>query len=118
MSEPVVADSIFCVREVDTSTGLPMTLGSAGISRAALPAGIILSCRWPCVSCDAMLYVCVLGYACISSSYCYRRSAPARAGSSRVAGQVEIEGAQSGLSGRWSFGDGQGCRDVCIVCGV
>jgi hypothetical protein len=49
-SEPVVAESIFWVIEVVTSTGLPMRFGSAGISRAPLPAGVtILSCDCPCV---------------------------------------------------------------------
>ena len=58
MSEPVVADIIFWVREVVTSTGLPIMLGSAGMSRAPLPAGTILSCGWPCVWSDAMLWLC------------------------------------------------------------
>jgi len=45
MTEPVVAESIFWVIEVVTSTGLPMTFGSAGMSRAPLPEGpSILSC--------------------------------------------------------------------------
>jgi hypothetical protein len=49
-SEPVVAESIFWVIEVVTSTGLPMRFGSAGISRAPLPDGVtILSCDCPCV---------------------------------------------------------------------
>lgn len=45
MREPVVAESIFWVIEVVTSTGLPIIFGSAGMSRAPLPAGCsILSC--------------------------------------------------------------------------
>lgn len=51
----MVAESIFWVMEVETSTGLPMRLGSAGMSRAPLPAGgSILSCLWPCVCSEAM----------------------------------------------------------------
>ena len=55
MREPVVAESIFCVMDVVTSTGLPMTFGSAGMSSAPLPAGCsILSWDCPCVLCEAM----------------------------------------------------------------
>ena len=79
--EPVVAESIFWVMEVVTSTGLPMRFGSAGISRAPLPAGeIIRSCDCPCVCSDAILCLSIL------SSYCC--SAPANAGSYRLGVQV------------------------------
>ena len=55
MREPVVAESIFCVMDVVTSTGLPMTFGSAGMSSAPLPAGCsILLWDCPCVLCEAM----------------------------------------------------------------
>jgi hypothetical protein len=55
MREPVVAESIFCVIEVVTSTGLPITFGSAGMSRAPLPEGwLILSCDCPFVWSEAI----------------------------------------------------------------
>lgn len=74
-SEPVVAESIFWVIEVVTSTGLPMTFGSDGISRAPLPDGeSILSCDCPCVCSDAISRLSIL------SSFCC--TAPANAGSS------------------------------------
>ena len=77
--EPVVAESIFCVIEVVTSTGLPIRLGSAGMSRAPLPDGeSILSCGCPCVCSDAI-------FSCLSilslSSFCC--SATGNAGSYR-----------------------------------
>lgn len=81
--EPVVADSIFCVTEVVTSTGLPIRLGSAGMSRAPLPDGeSILSCGCPCVCSEAMACLSIL----ISSSFCC--SAPGKAGSYRLRVQV------------------------------
>lgn len=74
-SEPVVADSIFWVTDVSTSTGLPITLGSEGMSNAPLPAGVSnLSWRCPCVCIEAM--------SALSPSFCC--AAPASAGSSRV----------------------------------
>ena len=55
--EPVVAESIFCVTEVVTSTGLPTRLGSAGMSGAALADGAtILSCACPCVCSEAISF--------------------------------------------------------------
>ena len=78
MREPVVAESIFCVMDVVTSTGLPMTFGSAGMSSAPLPDGeSILSCGCPCVCSDAISFLSIL------SSFCC--SAPANAGSYRLA---------------------------------
>lgn len=76
----MVAESIFCVIEVVTSTGLPIMFGSAGMSSAPLPDGeIILSCGCPCVCNDAI-------FSCLSilslSSFC--RSAPGNAGSYRL----------------------------------
>ena len=77
--EPVVAESIFWVTEVVTSTGLPMRLGSAGMSRAPLPDGAsILSCGCPCVCSEAISCLSIL----ILSSFCC--SAPANAGSYRL----------------------------------
>ena len=81
--EPVVAESIFCVMEVVTSTGLPIRLGSAGISSAPLPDGeSILSCDCPCVCSDAILCLSILSL----SSFCC--SAPANAGSYRLGVQM------------------------------
>ena len=83
--DPVVAESIFCVMEVVTSTGLPIRLGSAGISRAPLPDGeSILSCGCPCVCSDAISCLSIL--ILILSSFCC--SAPANAGSYRLGVQM------------------------------
>lgn len=83
--EPVVAESIFCVIEVVTSTGLPIRLGSAGMSRAPLPDGeSILSCGCPCVCSDAISCLSIL--ILILSSFCC--SAPANAGSYRLGVQM------------------------------
>ena len=72
----MVAESIFCVMEVVTSTGLPIRFGSAGMSSAPLPDGeSILSCGCPCVCSDAILCLSILSL----SSFCC--SAPANAGS-------------------------------------
>lgn len=77
----MVAESIFCVIEVVTSTGLPIRFGSAGMSRAPLPDGeSILSWDWPCVCSDAISCLSIL------SSFCC--SAPANAGSYRLGVQV------------------------------
>jgi hypothetical protein len=77
--DPVVAESIFCVIEVVTSTGLPMTFGSAGMSSAPLPDGeIILSCGCPCVCSDAISCLSILSL----SSFCC--SAQGNAGSYRL----------------------------------
>lgn len=81
----MVAESIFCVMEVVTSTGLPIRLGSAGMSRAPLPDGeSILSCGCPCVCSDAISCLSIL--ILILSSFCC--SAPANAGSYRLGVQV------------------------------
>ena len=86
--DPVVAESIFCVIDVVTSTGLPIRLGSAGMSSAPLPDGeSILSCGCPCVCSDAILCLSIL------SSFCC--SAPANAGSYRL-GSRSQECVQSG----------------------
>lgn len=83
--DPVVAESIFCVMEVVTSTGLPIRLGSAGMSRAPLPDGErILSCGCPCVCSDAISCLSIL--ILIWSSFCC--SAPANAGSYGLGAQV------------------------------
>ena len=83
--EPVVAESIFCVIEVVTSTGLPIRLGSAGMSRAPLLDGErILSCGCPCVCSDAISCLSIL--ILVWSSFCC--SAPANAGSYGLGAQV------------------------------
>jgi hypothetical protein len=87
--DPVVAESIFCVIEVVTSTGLPIKFGSAGMSSAPLPDGeSILSCGCPCVCSDAILCLSIL------SSFCC--STPANAGSYLI-GPKSQECVQSGM---------------------
>lgn len=99
--EPVVAESIFWVMDVVTSTGLPMRFGSAGMSRAPLPDGAtILSCGCPCVCSDAIS-------SCLSilSSFCCFRASQRGELSSRGPG-----GKRYAQCGRYACR----CRDISV----